>query len=141
MYLSISFDDKNTWDDWRLVPSSQPVVAPPEVKEHFVELPLGHGSVDLTEFFGTPRYGMRTGSWEFLVADEHIHWETLYSMILAALHGQHISRIILETDPGFYYSGRVKVNAAKSSKTNYSITLDYTLYPYKTSTTTGEEVL
>ena len=34
-YHSVVFGEKNTWDDWHLVPSSRPVINPPDViKEH-----------------------------------------------------------------------------------------------------------
>lgn len=28
MYHSITIGDKNTWDDWKMIPVSRPVVAP-----------------------------------------------------------------------------------------------------------------
>ena len=32
MYHSITIGDKNTWDDWKIIPVSRPVVAPPVEK-------------------------------------------------------------------------------------------------------------
>ena len=39
MYHSITFDnEKNTWDDWHLIPSSRPLVAPPSIKSNYVDV-------------------------------------------------------------------------------------------------------
>ena len=34
MYHSITIGDKNTWDDWHMIPVTPPVIAPPVEKRH-----------------------------------------------------------------------------------------------------------
>ena len=63
MYHSINFGNKNTWDDWRLIPTSRPVFLPPDVKKVLVDLPGSDGVIDLTESLtGYVKYGNRKGS-------------------------------------------------------------------------------
>ena len=49
MYHSITFGDKNTFDDWHLIPTSRPVIAPPPFRSHTEDIPGGFGSLDLSE--------------------------------------------------------------------------------------------
>ena len=68
MYHSITFGDKNTWDDWHLVPASRPVFLPPDVKTNYIDLPGADGHADATESLtGRVLYKNRTGSIEFYV--------------------------------------------------------------------------
>lgn len=131
MYHSITFGDKNTWDDWHLIPSSRPLFDPPEVKNHFVEIPGGDGVLDLTTaLVGRPLYNNRIGSIEFYVENGFKNWTVLYSEIMTYLHGQKM-RAILEDDPGYYYEGRFSVNKWRSDRERSIITIDYNVGPYK----------
>src|SRR5690625_7190522 len=98
MYHSITFGDKNTWDDWHLIPSKRPSFNPPTVKSQYVDIPGGNGVLDLTESLtGYPLYNTRTGSWTFYVENGFKPWDELYSEISNYLHGQKL-RAILEDD-------------------------------------------
>lgn len=136
MYHSITFIDssnkeKNTWDDWYLIPSSRPVFNPPEVKAQYIDLPGGNGQIDLTESLtGYPVYKNRTGSIEFYVENGHESWDVLYFKIANFLHGKALTAY-LEDDPGFVYEGRFDVNEWKSDKWWSVITINYDVYPYK----------
>lgn len=135
MYHSITFGDKNTWDDWHLIPSSRPVFNPPDVKTMYVEIPGLDGHIDLTEYqAGRILYQNRTGSLEFIVANDYTSWELLYTEIMNYLHGQHM-KAVLEDDPAHYYEGRFSVNQWKSDKYYSLITIDYNVYPYKRKVT------
>ena len=142
MYHSITFGDKNTWDDWHLIPKSRPVFNPPAVKTRFVEIPGGNGSLDLTSaLLGRASYKNRTGSFEFIVENGFKEWSVLYSEIMAYLHGKRM-RAVLEDDPEYYYEGRFAVNEWKSEANWSSIVIDYEVEPYKKSLTTeGEQSL
>ena len=132
---------KNTWDDWHLVPSSRPLISPPPVKESFVELVGGDGYLDLTEkLSGKPVYGNRTGTWEFIVINDgqisssvpYRKWTVLYSDIMRWLHGKRY-RIVLNDEPGWYYTGRLVVAGWSSNPNNSTITIGYNVEPYKRS--------
>lgn len=132
-YHSITIGDKNTWDDWHLVPTSRPLVSPPGLKTHFVDLPGGDGVLDLTEALtGKPVYGNRTGTWEFIVMNDYASWELLYSDIMDYLHGK-AHTAILDDDPGYYYEGRFSVEEWTSGKDWSTIKIQYSVYPYKMS--------
>lgn len=133
MYHSVTFGDKNTWDDWRLVPASRPVFNPPAQKVKTLEIPGGDGVIDLSQSLtGYPVYQNRTGSIEFIVMNDFKPWHMAYSDIMDYLHGQKL-RAILEDDPEYFYEGRFVVNAWKSEKDWSRITIDYGVGPYKWS--------
>lgn len=129
-YLSITIGSKNTWDDWHLVPSSRLYVAPPEVKTEYIDIPGADGSLDFTGALNGLRYGNRTGSWDFIVASGYGSPQAKYSEILNYLHGKKMT-IILPDDPLYYYIGRLTVSDFKSNKDNASITINYTIDPFK----------
>lgn len=139
MYHSITIGDKNTWDDWHLIPTSRPLFNPPPVKTNYINIPGGDGVLDLsTALSGRPVYGNRTGSWEFRVIrpeevysiTEYKRWTVIYSEIMAYLHGQQLEAI-LEDDPAYYYTGRFSVNEWKSNAHFSTIVIDYNVDPYK----------
>lgn len=139
MYHSITFGNKNTWDDWHLIPSTRPVFNPPETKTHYVDIPGANGQIDLTESLtGYPVYENRTGSIEFYVANGYEDWSILYSKIMNYLHGKRM-RATLEDDRYFYYEGRFEVNKWTSDKWYSKITIDYDVYPYKKEPNTSLE--
>ena len=139
MYHSITFGDKNTWDDWHLIPSKRPSFNPPTVKSQYVDIPGGNGVLDLTESLtGYPLYNTRTGSWTFYVENGFKSWDELYSEISNYLHGQKL-RAILEDDPGFYYEGRFTVDEWNSDSWWSTITIGYDVYPYKKELTSSLE--
>lgn len=141
MYHSITFGDKNTWDDWHLIPISRPLFNPPAQKTRTLEIPGGDGVIDLSQALtGYPIYQNRTGSFEFIVPNgfepweageiENEPWYMVYSDIMDYLHGQTM-RAILEDDPEYFYEGRFTINAWKSNKDWSSITINYDVNPYK----------
>lgn len=133
MYHSVTFGEKNTWDDWRLVPSSRPVFNPPAQKTKTLEIPGGDGVIDLSQSLtGYPVYQNRTGSIEFIVMNDFKAWHMAYSDIMDYLHGQTL-RAVLEDDPEYFYEGRFTVNSWKSEKDWSRITIDYDVGPYKWS--------
>lgn len=130
-YHSITIGDKNTWDDWHLVPTSRPLVTPPSVNTSYVTVPGASGSLDLTDALtGYPTYSNRSGSWEFLVMNGYGEWYARYSDIMAYLHGKKF-KAILDDDPNYYYEGRFSVASWTSPKDWSRITINYNVGPYK----------
>lgn len=133
MYHSITFGDKNTYDDWHLVPSSRPLFVPPEVKTNLVEIPGGNGSIDLTTALtGEVTYSNREGSFEFYVLNGYSKWHEKYSELLKYLHGKSM-RATLEDDPDYYYEGRFSIDSWDSEKDWSKVTIKYNVFPYKFS--------
>lgn len=129
MYYSITFGDKNTWWDWHIVPTSRPLVNPPEVKTEYVDIPGANGALDYTEAFGV-RYKNREGSWEFMVMNGYQEWHVLYSEIMDYLHGKSM-RVQLESEPGYFYKGRFFVDSWKSGDHYSTVTIRYIMDPYR----------
>lgn len=121
---------KNTWDDWFLIPTSRPVINPPPTKTQYVDLTGSNGQLDLTDSLsGFPVYGVSTGSWEFLVDNDHRPWLDIYNEVKAFLHGKR-KAMYWEEDPAYIYEGRFSVNEWKSEQHNSKLTIDYTIDPY-----------
>lgn len=147
MYHSITFQDlsgnsRNTWTDWHLIPSSRPVVAQAGVSSTFTEIPgRKDGPIDNSKLLtGKLQYSNRSGSFEFLVDNDHEYWETIRSKIVEFLHGKRM-RVILEDDPDYYYEGRVSLNEWRSESWNSRVTIAYMLGAYKRHRTTGQKSL
>lgn len=139
MYHSVTFGDKNTWDDWHLIPTTRPVVLPPSIRTKYVEIPGMDGNIDITEVLtGRPSYNNRSGTMEFVTDVDFKQWHKLYSQIMNYLHGRRM-RMILEDDPGYYYEGRFAVTQWKSDKIWSTITISYDVGPWKRSTTSTAE--
>ena len=123
----------NTWDDWHLIPSSRPQIAPPEVYTNYVDLPAAHGKLDLSEYLtGAPVYKNRTGSLEFIFANGYGFWAERHNQIYNFLHGKKLYMSLWD-EPEYYYYGRFKVQKPNSDgKTNWTtVTIDYELDPFK----------
>lgn len=139
-YHSITIGDKNTWDDWHLVPTSRPKFNMPSIKSNYVDIPGSDGVLDLTTALtGRPTYGNRQGSFEFLVMNDYGNWYDRYSTIANYLHGRTF-QAVLNDDPMFYYEGRFSVNEWKSEKDWSRIVIDYNVGPYKLTTLAAGEL-
>ena len=121
---------KDTWTDWRIFPTSRPVVNPPEVAIDMVMIPGASEALDLSDAVsGYPTYGTRTGQWEFRVINKTL-WSEVYSMIMNFIQGKSV-QVILNDDPAYYYTGRCQVNQWQSDQNFSNIVIDYQLNPYK----------
>jgi hypothetical protein len=131
MYHSITFGDKNTYDDWHLAPSSRPVFNPPKPKTKYLDIPGASSSIDLSESLTSfPLYEDREGEIEFYVLNGFQDWQTLYSEIMNYLHGKRMNAV-LEDDLSYHYEGRFSVDKWKSDSYWSKITISYKANPYK----------
>ncbi len=138
MYHSIIISGKNTYDEWGLIPTSRPLVNPPEVKTTYVDIPSSHGILDYTELLlWEPPFRRREGSWEFAVKPGD-SWASVYSSLLNYVHGKE-HYVILEDDPDYKYQGRLTLNSWKSDPEYSVITIDYSLDPFKYSVRSSED--
>ena len=125
---------RSTWEHWKLIPTSRPVINPPPFKANFISIPGGNGSIDAcTVLTKHPIYEDRSGSIEFQCTRDygsHSGWIRTYELIQNYLHGK-LFKVVLYDDPNFYYRGRMTVNSWKSDKDWNTITLDYRFEPFK----------
>lgn len=123
----------NTWDTWHLIPTSKPVVAGPEPKMNFIEIPGRHGALDLSTYLtGGMVFGQRTGSWEFIIDNGWEYWETTRQAIYEALHGKEF-HVVLEDNPMWYWLGRISISEYRPDASNNRVTLNYAFEPYSYS--------
>ena len=121
----------HSWEDWHLIATSRPVIAPAEPEQKMITIPGRQGNLDLSEYLtGGPVYKDRTGSLEFIVANGFGEWTRRYQEILDTLHNKRI-KMVLEDDPGWYYVGRLKVESWTSDKDWSKVTIGYDLQPFK----------
>lgn len=128
---SVLFGERHSWNDWRLVPTSRPVINEPTVQTNYVDVPGLDGSLDQSEdLSGRPLYSNRTGSIEFLVDPDVPSWKELCSSIAGYLHGKKM-RVVLTDDEEYYYYGRLNVSTLRSDKKCSYITIGYEFEPFK----------
>ena len=133
MYHSITFGEKNTWDDWRLVSPVLPSFAPPTQKTTYLDIPGASGVIDLSEMLtGYPIFNNREGSFEFLRLNGYESWQDIYSAIADYLHGRAM-RCYLEDDRNWFYEGRFFIKDWKNTTPWTTVTIGYNVGPYKWS--------
>lgn len=126
----------NTWDDWGLVGSSRPVIAPAKPITNLIKITGASGFFNASEILtGYPTYESRVGSLEFIVLNSFNkegckRWIEVYNEVTEYLHGQELC-CVLEDEPDFFYKGVFSVNEFASGEFNSTITIDYELEPYK----------
>ena len=99
MYHSITIGDKNTWDDWKMIPVSRPVVAPPVEKILSVDVPGRDGTTYLSKSLtGYPVFKAREGSWEFYLDTDEWRGQNLSTPVgTGAL--EYLSRALAKSSP------------------------------------------
>lgn len=135
MYVphAVTFGDKNTYADWHIVPETRPVIAPPQPKYIYDDLPGADGSLDLTDALtGLINFNDRSGTLNFIVLNDYGPWHERYSEIMQYLHGRKM-KMILADDPNYYYWGRYSVNNWTSDQHWSKIDIDYRVDPFKYS--------
>lgn len=104
-------------------------VEPAEPKLNFVEVPGADGSRDLsTQPAGRVTYKDRKIIWTFALYPGD-NWDTRHHQVSNALNGLEC-HITLDSDPGYYYQGRLAVKKYKLDNTLRQITIEATCRPY-----------
>ena len=125
----ISFGNYHSYKDLKLLLTSKEIGSP-QVKENKIDIPGGDGSIDLTDFFGEPKYEDVQHKFEFTTIEPQSDFLSQYSTIKNAIHGKKV-RIILDDDPTFFYLGRCHVSSFTSSKGIGTIKVECECEPYK----------
>ena len=103
----ILFDDYNSADFGLLYLNKS--IGAPSVKTSYVPIPGGDGSLDYSEFYGSPKYDNRALTMNFAsIARSYADRMNQDSAVKNALHGQR-RKVIFDDDPGFYYVARLTV--------------------------------
>lgn len=125
----ITFGTLHSYNDLKLILTKKEIGSP-AVKERKIEIEGADGDLDLTEFFGEPKYENVTHKFEFSTIVPQAQFLSLFSTVKNALHGKKM-RIILDGDPLFYYMGRVKVSSFTNEKNIGMISMECDCEPYK----------
>lgn len=126
----VSFDTWHSLRDFSLILQSKEIEAP-KVKTSTVTVEGMDGELDLTDFFGEPKYENRTITLTFHVYNVHFDdFDALFSKIQNALHGKRM-KIVFDSDASFYWMGRVTVDKWKTDKIVGTITIEIDAEPYK----------
>lgn len=127
--MNVTIGEKKTCDDWGLKLRSL-VISLPEIKTKPVDIPGADGVMDLTEALGAVRFGNRELEMTFDVIAAPGRWHSLTSQIANYLHGQRL-KVVLDSDPSYYYIGRLALNSEKSDYLTSQITISGDMDPYK----------
>ena len=128
--LGVSFGTYHTWRDWGLYLMGPASVSLPVVRTNYVDVPGRDGYLDLSDALtGETVYETRDFSVPLMSLASPEDWPGLYSGILNAIHGQKV-QIILDEDPGYYYTGRVAVDSPSYDGT-WQFNINGVLNPYK----------
>lgn len=127
--MNVTIGEKRTFDDWGLKLQSL-VIGLPEVKTNPVDIPGADGAIDLTEALGKVRYQNRPIEMIFDSIGTLEQWHAITSQIANYMHGQR-KKVIFDSDPGYYYLGRLKLNSEKSNFLMNRIVVSGDMDPYK----------
>lgn len=140
MYYSVTFESiatgekRNTWEDWHLIPSAPPMVAPPEAYKNFVDIPgRKEGNLDLSEVLTSkPSYTQSEGSWDFIWSPEYcisMSRVQAYNTVLQFIHGKRM-RVTFEENPDVSYTGRFYVSGCQPGGSYSAISIEYVIDPW-----------
>ena len=142
-FYSVTFGEKNTWDEWKLMPVKEgniEFVSPP-VKEEYAEVAGMDGDLDMSEVLtGYPTYENRKGSLKFRFFDNGIAVRARYTALKNYLHGKAMRAYVID-EPEYYYEGRFTVGDLEyAHQGNWAdVTIGYNVKPYKNDLNTTTE--
>lgn len=140
MYYSLTFKpdatashNRNTWDDWRLIPDSPPMIPFPEMDTVYVEIPgRAAGPLDLTGVAMPMTYKRITGSWTFLKdITSRTDRENIFNTLRSFFSGKAMKVVRADDDPNHYFIGRFNVSLPRAVQNPMSITINYDLSPVR----------
>lgn len=125
----ITFGNYHSYDDLHLILASKEIGAP-TVKTMKIDVAGADGSLDLTDYFGEPKYGNVIHKFQFSTIGSQSEFPATFSAVKNALHGKKM-RVILDDDSHFFYVGRLDVSSFTSSKGIGKINIEADCDPYK----------
>ena len=125
----IRFGAFHSYNDLRLILSKKEMGSP-AVKAQQVDIPGADGTLDLTDFFGEPKYENVTHRFDFSTAYPQEEFISQFSTIKNKIHGRKM-RVILDDDPLFFWVGRCHVSGFTSEKGIGTISVEVDCDPYK----------
>ena len=134
--VGITFNEKHSYDDYGLILVSK-TIGSPTTKTNTVDVVGKDGVLDLTEFFGEPKFNNRELVFEFTkvhnsFTDFYDEWSNLQN----DFNGRKFE-IALDEDPEFFFIGRIELEYTKERNiVTYTMTVDAEPYKIKKNKTT-----
>lgn len=125
----ITFGGFHSYRDFKLILGKKEISSP-AVKENKIPIEGADSDLDLTDFFGEPKYENARHKFEFSTMVPASEFLSLYSTVKNALHGKKM-RIILDDDLLFYYVGRIHVSSFTNERNIGKISVEADCEPYK----------
>lgn len=132
--MGVSFGTYHSRNDYGLDYLHKDIAAP-KAKVVSVNIPLRQGVLDLTSRLtgDAPVFNNRTITLQFEMRGLRSTWMRKWSTIAANLHGR-IMDVALDEDPGWYWTGRVSVNALEDHGASAGLKITVDAFPFKWST-------
>lgn len=126
----VQIGSKYTHHDWSMILKSKSIGLP-EVKEEYIPIPSGDGSIDISEALrGEPSYGDRSLAFDFELKSHPHNWSIIKQQIAAYLHGRR-HKVIVHDDPFYHYMARLKITAWNELNSTVEVTIEGVGDPYK----------
>lgn len=125
----VTFGEYHSYNDFSLILNSKEIAAP-KTKTVKIDIEGADSAIDLTEFFGEPKYEDCTLIFQFSTIVPQNNFLALFSTIKNAIHGKKLA-ISLDADPGFFYVGRCYVSSFTNEKNIGKIAIECECEPYK----------
>lgn len=125
----VTFGEYHSYRDFCLILNSKEIAAP-KTKTVKIDIEGADSAIDLTEFFGEPKYEDCTHKFQFSTIVPQSNFLALFSTIKNAIHGKKLE-VSLDADPGFFYVGRCYVSSFTNEKNIGKIAIECECEPYK----------
>lgn len=125
----VTFGTYHSYRDFSLILNSKEIAAP-KTKTVKIDIEGADSAIDLTEFFGEPKYEDCTHKFQFSTIVPQNEFLTLFSTVKNAIHGKKLE-VSLDADPGFFYVGRCYVSSFTNEKNIGKISVECECEPYK----------
>ena len=125
----VTFGGYHSYRDFSLILNSKEIAAP-KTKTVKIDIEGADSAIDLTEFFGEPKYEDCTHKFQFSTIVPQSNFLALFSTIKNAIHGKKLE-VSLDADPGFFYVGRCYVSSFTNEKNIGKIAIECECEPYK----------
>lgn len=110
----------------------------PDVKQSTVEITGADGALDLTSYFGAPRFNNKTIALTFVYKKDFFDHRGKLSDLANDILGQSV-QLVFDDDPDYYHQGRVLGGTWKVNRKTNTITFSVDCEPYKYQVDEGAE--
>jgi len=129
----------HTYKDLGLVIGNNDIVQPPTPKINIIDIPGSSHRLDLTETLtGRVEYEGRSLKFEFGIQMPKEEWAGVCKNVMLLFHGKKV-RVILDSEPEYYYEGRASISGFDRVGTigTFTMSIDAEAYKYDINDSLG----